>query len=116
MEVSSGSPPLTLSSQVVSDTRCEAGHEKILVSDAGGGEEKPAQCQTVSSLVDRPLAQEPSGRVWKQNQSDLFDEDDTLVGQPSEYAIWRDILVQQKPSAAATSSDGMKTSRTWTQA
>ena len=88
----------------------------VLLSDAGGGEEKPGQCQTVSSLVDRPQAQEPAGQVWKQNQWDLLDNDVTLVGQPSEYAIWRDILVQQKPSAAATSSDGMKTSRTWTQA
>ena len=116
MEASSGSPLLTLSSQVltryqISDTRYEAGHEKILLSDAGGGEEKPSQCQTVSSLVDRPQAQEPAGRVW-----DLLDDDNTLVGQPSEYAIWRDILVQQKPNAAATSSVGMKTSRTWTQA
>ena len=94
-------------------TRYVAGRKNSLLSDAGGGQEKPSQCQTVSSLVDRPQAEE-SGGVWKQDQWDLLD-DNTLVGEPSEYTIWRDILVQQKPSAA-NSSGAMKTSRTWTQA
>ena len=91
-------------------------NHNFLLSDAGGQtgrQEKPSQCHTVSSLIDRPQGQE-SGGERKQSQWDLIDNDGTLIGEPSEYAIWRDILVQQKPSA--TGSDVMKTSRTWTQA
>ena len=92
------------------------GGESVLSGNKGEKEKrgKPSPCQTVSSLVDQPPEQSP-GR-WKpaSQQWDLLD-DDTLVGEPSEYAIWRDVLVQQKQPATA-GSDAMKTSRTWTQA
>ena len=87
------------------------------LSDAGGAgdggrQEKVPQCQTVSSLVDKP--QDPQGGWKEQSEWDLLCNNDTLIREPSEYDIWRDILVQQKPVAGG--SEGMKTSRTWTQA
>ena len=86
-------------------------------SDAGGAgnggrQEKVPQCQTVSSLVDNP--QDPQGGWKEQSEWDLLCNNDILIREPSEYDIWRDILVQQKPVAGG--SEGMKTSRTWTQA
>ena len=101
---------------IIIATLLSDGGESLLSGNKGEKEKrgKSSPCQTVSSLVDQPPEQSP-GR-WKpaSQQWDLLD-DDTLVGEPSEYAIWRDVLVQQKQPATA-GSDAMKTSRTWTQA
>ena len=118
-EASSDSPLLTLSFQVLKDLLVFFELSNIIptLSDAGGAgdggrQEKVPQCQTVSSLVDKP--QDPQGGWKEQSEWDLLCNNDTLIREPSEYDIWRDILVQQKPVAGG--SEGMKTSRTWTQA
>ena len=58
-------------------THTHTHQHKTLFSDAGGGQEKPAQCQTVSSLVDKPQSQDSAaGGEWKQqSQWDLLDNE-----------------------------------------